>query len=197
MNLVIKLLSIKSNVTNTIIIKNSKFISFIYKVYNVNEVNKYLDEVKKRYKDATHYCYAYIIDENKKFSDDNEPGGTAGSPMLQVLEKKELNYVLCVVVRYFGGIKLGAGGLVRAYSKSVSTCLDKVLFVKLVKGKNIDIIFSYDKVKIIDSLLKECYILNKEFNDMIKYNVNIDDDLYNEIKDIYNIKVVKDVYIEK
>lgn len=189
--------TIKENINNIIEIKNSKFICCLYKVYDINDIDKYLDKTRDTYKDATHYCYAYIIDDKKKFSDDNEPGGTAGSPILQVLEKKELNYILCVVVRYFGGIKLGAGGLVRAYSKSVSNCLDKANIINLVRGKNIDIIFSYDKVKIIDNLLKNSIILNKEFKEEIRYNVNISNKDYDSIKNMVDIVFNKDIYIEK
>ena len=189
--------TIKENINNIIEIKNSKFICCLYKVYDINDIDKYLDKTRDTYKDATHYCYAYIIDDKKKFSDDNEPGGTAGSPILQVLEKKELNYILCVVVRYFGGIKLGSGGLVRAYSKSVSNCLDKANIINLVRGKNIDIIFSYDKVIIIDNLLKNSIILNKEFKEEIRYTVNISNEDYDSIMNIVDIVFNKDIYIEK
>ena len=106
--------TIKENNTYELEIKKSKFISKIYKVKNIDKVNTILSDLKKEYSDATHHCYAYIINEHKKSSDDGEPGGTAGIPILQVLDKNNLNYVLCVVIRYFGGIKLGAGGLVRA-----------------------------------------------------------------------------------
>ena len=105
--------SVKNN-EHTIIIKNSRFICYIYKVDNIDEINKTLSETRVKYYDATHCCYAYILDNIKKESDDGEPSGTAGIPMLQVLEKNNLNHVLCIVVRYFGKIKLGAGGLVRA-----------------------------------------------------------------------------------
>ena len=189
--------TIKENVTNTLIIKNSKFVCCLYKVYQLNDVNKYIDVTKIKYKDATHYCYAYIIDDKKKFSDDSEPGGTAGNPMLQVLEKNNLNFILCIVVRYFGGIKLGAGGLVRAYSKSVSNCLEKVDSIKLINGKNINIIFSYDKINIIDNLLKNSLILKKEFDEEIIYNVNVDNNLLSELNNYAKVIVNNDVYIEK
>ena len=115
--------TITNDITNEIIIKNSKFITIIHKINNVYEINSFLEQLKEKYKDATHYCYAYIIDEHKKFSDDNEPSGTAGNPIMQVLDKNNLQNIICVVIRYFGGIKLGAGGLIRAYSKSASECI--------------------------------------------------------------------------
>ena len=121
------------NNEHTIIIKNSKFICNIYHVETINEINKILDETRKKYYDATHCCYAYILDNIKKESDDGEPSGTAGIPMLQVLEKNNLNHVLCIVIRYFGKIKLGAGGLVRAYTKSVTETI-KNNIITLIPG---------------------------------------------------------------
>ena len=111
------MISVIDNI-NTIIINKSKFIALIYYIDNINEINNLLDKVKKEYKDATHYCYAYILDNSEKANDDGEPTGTAGLPILNVLKKENLNHVLCIVVRYFGGIKLGAGGLIRAYSNA-------------------------------------------------------------------------------
>ena len=105
-------------------IKKSKFYSYLYNVNSANDVAKTLENLKKEHKKATHICYAYkIVDgvEIVKFSDDGEPSGTAGRPILNVIEKKNLKNVLICVVRYFGGIKLGAGGLVRAYSKCASS----------------------------------------------------------------------------
>ena len=191
--------TIDNDITNEIIIKNSKFICIIHKIYNINDIDLYLKKVKDLYKDATHYCYAYIINDNKKFSDDGEPSGTAGSPIMQVLEKNNLNYVICIVIRYFGGIKLGSGGLIRAYSKSVIECLKLSNIKELINGYNVDIIFNYNYINTVNYLLKECNILNKEFNDNITYNLNIDNNLYNQLKNDSNIKVIinKEITIEK
>jgi len=191
--------TIKNNIEDILIIKNSKFITNIFKLNNESDIEKHLTETNNKYSDATHNCYAYIYENIRKCSDDGEPSGTAGIPMLQVLEKKELSNILVIVTRYFGGIKLGAGGLVRAYTNSVTNTLDKIDFVELVKGKNVDIIFSYDNIKQIDYLLKDEIILNKEFKDYIKYNLNTDNttlDLLSNIKDI-EIKINNDIYIEK
>lgn len=191
--------TIDNDITNEIIIKNSKFICIIHKIYNIDDIDLYLKTVKDLYKDATHYCYAYIINDIKKFNDDGEPNGTAGSPIIQVLEKNNLNYVICIVIRYFGGIKLGAGGLIRAYSKSVVECLKLSNIKELIKGYNVDIIFNYNYINTVNYLLKECNILNKEFNDNITYNLNIDSNLYNQLKNDSNIKVIinKEIKIEK
>lgn len=191
--------TIKTDITNEIIIKNSKFICVLHKIYNINDINNYLEQIKKEYKDATHYCYAYIINDNKKFNDDGEPSGTAGNPIMKVLEKNNLNYILCIVIRYFGGIKLGSGGLIRAYSKSVTECLKLTNLNKLIEGYNIDIIFNYSDIENINYLLKNSYILNKTYKDIIIYNVNINDDIFNKLKEYKNIKlnIINKIEIEK
>lgn len=191
--------TIKTDITNEIIIKNSKFICVLHKIYNINDINNYLEQIKKEYKDATHYCYAYIINDNKKFNDDGEPSGTAGNPIMKVLEKNNLNYILCIVIRYFGGIKLGSGGLIRAYSKSVTECLKLTNLNKLIEGYNIDIIFNYSDIENINYLLKNSYIQNKTYKDIIIYNVNINDDIFNKLKEYKNIKlnIINKIEIEK
>ena len=122
--MVIFMKSINQNVESIYLIQKSKFITKMIKVHSNNEIEPILNKLKIQYPNATHYCYAYIIDNIKRFSDDGEPSGTAGLPILNVLDNNQLNYILCVVIRYFGGIKLGAGGLVRAYTKSVTNCLE-------------------------------------------------------------------------
>ncbi len=106
--------------------KKSKFYSYAYKIDSVEDVEKILNDLKKEHKKSTHICYAYKITNGQefvKFCDDGEPGGTAGRPILNVIEKKNLTNIVVFVVRYFGGVKLGAGGLVRIYTKSASTVL--------------------------------------------------------------------------
>lgn len=187
--------SVKYN-EHTIIIKNSRFICYTYKVDTIDEINNILKEKRDKYYDATHVCYAYILDNTKKESDDGEPSGTAGIPMLQVLEKNNLNHVLCIVVRYFGKIKLGAGGLVRAYTKSVTETL-KDNIITLEEGFKILITFNYDNLKTIDYLLKNSLIINKYFNDKITYEVDVNNNLLNELKLLSNIdiKVLSNIYI--
>ena len=169
-----------NNNENTIIIKNSRFISCIYYVRDEIEVKNKLNEIRVKYPNATHYCYAYIIDSVRKESDDGEPSGTAGIPILQVLEKNNLNYVLCIVVRYFGKIKLGAGGLVRAYTKSVTLCLENNI-INLKKGYRIIIKFPYSSLKNVDYLLRDTKIISKSFDNIIVYELIVDDNIYNNI----------------
>ena len=117
------------------VIEKSRFICHALRVTSKEEAYERIKEFKKTYWEATHNCSAFIIGEDQMIqgsSDDGEPSGTAGIPMLEVLKKRELHDVLVVVTRYFGGIKLGAGGLVRAYSKSVSATLDQLGTVQKV-----------------------------------------------------------------
>lgn len=194
--------TISSDIKNEIIINKSKFICVYKKVYNEEDALIFIDSIKNIYKDATHYCYSYIIDNTKRFNDDGEPGGTAGMPILNVLENNNLNYIVCIVIRYFGGIKLGAGGLVRAYSKSASECLKTAILKEIVPGKKIKIVFAYDKVKLIDNTLKDIEIKEKIFNENIIYIFDINNIKLDKIKEILNSNVIefnisKDILIEE
>ena len=101
--------------TYTLEIKKSKFIAYYYQIDTIEEVKEILENLKKEHKKARHIPYAYKIDNNIKKSDDKEPSGTSGMPILNIIEKNNLNHTLIAIVRYFGGIKLGSGGLIRAY----------------------------------------------------------------------------------
>lgn len=101
-------------------IKKSKFVAYSFELNQLEDVKKHIEELKKHHKKATHICYAYVFNNgivSEKCCDDGEPSGTAGYPILQIIKKKNLKNIMVVVVRYFGGIKLGAGGLMRAYTK--------------------------------------------------------------------------------
>ena len=105
--------------------KKSRFIGRVWPVETEEEALEKIQQMKKQHYDATHNCWAYIIrDGQMRFSDDGEPGGTAGNPMMQVLQREQLYNIVCVVTRYFGGILLGAGGLVRAYTKGAKIAVD-------------------------------------------------------------------------
>lgn len=176
--------TIKYNITHEYIVQKSKFISMLYQVNNEEEVINILNKLKLEYKDATHICYAYIINNIKRFQDDGEPSGTAGMPILNVLENQKLNLILAVVIRYFGGIKLGAGGLVRAYTTSVVEALENQDLGEIVSGYKITITFQYNNSKFIDNTLKNYQMINKEFNSEITYVVNIPKTEYIKIENI-------------
>ena len=113
-------------------------------------------KIKKKYYDATHNCFAYRIDANIfRYSDDGEPNGTAGKPILQMIDGRNLSEVLCVVTRYFGGTKLGTGGLIRAYSDAAKEALDKSITQKKIRSKKIKIMFNYDLENSVRNLLNK------------------------------------------
>ena len=156
--------TLKDNSVNEIIIKNSKFINYLIKI-DSPDIKKYLDDIKYLHPKATHHCYAFIYNDIKRFSDDKEPTGTAGSPMLNVLEKNSLNNTLSITVRYFGGIKLGAGGLIRAYTESITENLKNVELIELEKGYKVEIKFNYSDEKQINYMDQhpECGVLGTGF----------------------------------
>lgn len=182
--------------TNELIIKNSKFITVLKQINDNTDVNSIIDNIKKEYPKATHYCYGYITENKKKSSDDGEPGGTAGTPILNVLEKEDIINILVIVIRYFGGIKLGAGGLVRAYSKSVKEALSNTKLIELTTGYKVEIIFDYNNKKDIDYKLKNYEIINEEYLDKIKYTILIPKEDINNIEN-YNYKIINKSLIKK
>ncbi len=190
--------TIKNNSINEIIIKNSKFITLLYKVYSLEDIKNTLVNVKTLYPNATHYCYAYILNNEKKSSDDGEPSGTAGTPILNILESNNLNYILAVVIRYFGGIKLGSSGLIRAYSRSVKEAIKENILTKLIEGINVNITFSWSNIKQIDYLLKDQLINKKEYLDNITYNISIPINILNTLKNyLISYEIIKNINIEK
>ena len=190
------MLSIKNNSKYEYIIKNSKFISLIFRVYNKDEVNNYLDKVKNEYTGATHYCYGYVIDNDVRMNDDGEPSGTAGTPILKQIQNNNLNYTLIIVVRYFGGIKLGAGPLTRAYAKVSRDVINEDNIIELVKGYDIDITFNYNDIKTVDYLLNNSKIINKAFDNDITYNAYVTKEVLDSLSN-YSIKIKKEIFIEK
>lgn len=177
--------TIKNNFSSTIIVEKSTFITELIKLNDVSLVKEELLKIREKYKDATHYCYAYIIDENKKSSDDGEPGGTAGVPMMEVLNKFELNYILCIVIRYFGGIKLGAGGLVRTYRKSVAEALKKVDIIELIDGYNLTIEVAYNRQNELEHLLTKNY--SKKYQEKVIYEALCSEEEREILKEKFNI----------
>lgn len=190
------MLSIKNSNKYEETIKYSKFISLIFRVYNEEEVKKIINNIKKEYPSATHYCYAYIIENNIKSSDDGEPSKTAGIPILNQILGNNLNYTLIVVIRYFGGIKLGTGLLTRTYAKVAREVITKDNIIELVKGYNIDITFNYDNTKDIDYILSNSKIISKIYNNDITYNALVTEETLNKLNN-YNVIINNKTYIEK
>lgn len=151
-------LTVSGRTENRTEIRRSKFITTLAGVTDGEEAEEFVRSVKRAYPDATHNCYAYIADERgteTRFSDDGEPSGTAGQPMLEVLKKRGLVKVAAVVTRYFGGIKLGAGGLVGAYTDGVSQAIDNAVVVRMTECDEIVFECSYAEFPALESALKK------------------------------------------
>lgn len=135
--------------------KGSKFIGYLFPVNSVEEFKKELQKITSTYPDATHHCYAWRVNPNniREFSqDDGEPGGTAGLPILNQLKSYEAVNCGCVVVRYYGGTKLGKSGLIDAYGNSARLCLEKAALLTLIPTRNFEIVYPYELQSEIDRL---------------------------------------------
>jgi uncharacterized YigZ family protein len=137
-------------------VQGSRFISHILHASSAEDAVVKYEETKKKFHDATHNCFAYRIDENQfRYSDDGEPSDTAGRPMFQVLEGRKILQVLAVVTRYFGGTKLGTGGLIRAYSDSVKDGLQKIKLIEKIKSKEVKITTRYDLLPDVNKIISK------------------------------------------
>ena len=171
--------TIKKSAEAEIIEKKSKFIGEVFYIETVQEAEEKLREINKKYHDAKHHCFAYRVMEQEKIiekcSDDGEPSGTAGAPMLQIISKNDLINVIVIVTRYFGGILLGTGGLVRAYSKATSDSLEKAEIVEIKKGERIEITISYKDLQFIKYYCtkNDIKIENTEFSEEPKVTIEL------------------------
>lgn len=195
--------TIKKSVESTVKIKKSIFTARLYPAQNKKEAKKIIEEVSDRYNDATHNCTAYIVNDSQGYDDNGEPSGTAGKPMINVLEKNNLENIVAIVTRYFGGIKLGAGGLVRAYSHSVLEAINIAEIVEMKEFEIYEFIFDYKYIKNIDGIIRKSNLktIKKEYDSKVKYYIasnnqkiieNINEKFQNEIK----IKSVGKKYLE-
>ncbi|SFG18178.1 YigZ family protein [Streptococcus equinus] len=169
-------------------IKKSRFICQLKRVETEEEGREYIAQIKKEHYKATHSCSAMIIGENseiKRSSDDGEPSGTAGVPILTVLEKQGLTNVVAVVTRYFGGIKLGAGGLIRAYAGSVANALKEIGIVEVKEQEGIKITLSYPQYQTFSNFLQaeELQEFDTEFLENITTHIYLDPEKIQEVTD--------------
>lgn len=168
--------TIQNNYANEIVINKSIFITYLFRVNSIDEINFNLASIRKKHYDATHNCYAYILGPNQelqKASDDGEPQKTAGFPMLDVLKKQGLTNILAITTRYFGGILLGAGGLIRAYSNSVSEALQKADIYEPVDYLKMKINVSYSIYNMLDSVLSSVEVLNTIYSDEVSIDIGV------------------------
>ena len=172
-------ITIKDEVINEIEIEKSRFICHIKRINTKEEADEYIQKINKLHYKATHYCYCYSMysPNYQKCSDDGEPQGTAGVPMLDAIKKANINNVVAVVTRYFGGIKLGAGGLIRAYTNAVSQALNNSKFLRIKEYTHIEIEFDYNLINIFEKYFNQNNIkaINKEYDLTVKYLFYTDD----------------------
>lgn len=168
--------TIKSEIVFEQIINKSRFITYLFPVSDEDDAKAKLDQIRIKHSDATHNCYGYIVGKTAniaKFSDHGEPSGTAGVVIFDVLQKNNLTNILAIVTRYFGGIKLGAGGLVRAYSSSVALALDETTKIEIIEYSNLSIICDYSLLGLIERYIEDYEILEKEFSQTVKLIIKI------------------------
>ena len=203
--------TILEDTTSEIVEKKSKFIANICYVENVEQAENAIKMIKKKYYDAKHNCVAYRVMEDgklvEKSSDDGEPSGTAGGPMLNILQKNNLCNIVVIVTRYFGGILLGTGGLVRAYSDATQKAIEKSIKVAKVDGIEIEVKLEYANLEIFKYYCKnnEIKIKNIDYYDEIILKIEMEKNRKNILlKDIetknLNIKelqVIGEKYINK
>ena len=180
-------------------IKKSRFICHAKRVYSEEEARDFITAIKKEHYKATHNCSAFIIGERseiKRTSDDGEPSGTAGVPMLGVLENHNLTNVCVVVTRYFGGIKLGAGGLIRAYAGSVALAVKEIGIIEIKEQAGIQIQMTYAQYQEYGNFLKEHHLMEIEtnFTDQVETMIFVDKEnkehIKSELIEFYNGKVI-------
>ena len=180
-------------------IKKSRFICHAKRVYSEEEARNFITAIKKEHYKATHNCSAFIVGERseiKRTSDDGEPSGTAGVPMLGVLENHNLTNVCVVVTRYFGGIKLGAGGLIRAYAGSVALAVKEIGIVEIKEQAGIQIQMSYAQYQEYGNFLKEHNLMELEtnFTDQVDTIIFVDKEVKEDTKsaliEFFNGKVI-------
>ena len=202
--------TINKDVSSEIVEKKSKFIANIYYVESVEDAEEKIKEVKKTYFDARHNCYAFSIYTKdgiiNRFSDDGEPSGTAGAPMLNILNSKGLTNILVIVTRYFGGILLGTGGLVRAYTGATQEALNKIVEIEKDIGLETKIEVSYSDFEKFKYYLKqnEIKLLNSEYSENIVSIIEITEEKLDKIKinrnelnfKILSRNILREKYIE-
>lgn len=183
-------LSATGETTHEIVIQRSRFICTLKRIDGFDDALSFVKSVKKKYSDATHNCYAFISNAagtEQRFSDDGEPQGTAGQPMLEVLKKKGISMTAAVVTRYFGGVKLGAGGLVSAYTRAVAETVENAKIVKNVVGVLLEIKCGYEMYNALLQALKDKVFatLSTDFADNVKMTIAVPkEDADNIEKDI-------------
>ncbi len=197
---------IEKNLSGVTEIEKSRFICYLSRVFSESEARAYIETIRKQHADATHVCYAFICGEHdqiQRSNDAGEPSGSAGVPILECLKKQQMSDTIAIVVRYFGGIKLGLGGLIRAYGGCVSDTLDKAVLTRKVKAYRYRITFNYDLIGKLDYYLNQhdIEILDKDYDEKVTYIIqseeNPEDDLREISSGTLEQTLVNEIIIEK
>jgi len=185
--------TIKQSVENPVVFKDrkSKFLAYVFSVFQSNDVKNIIQKLKKEHHNARHWCYAYRIGVEKieeRANDDGEPSNSAGMPILNQIKSKDLTNVLVVVVRYFGGIKLGVGGLINAYKTASKMILDDVEIIEKTQTKPIFLEFGYNDMNKIMRIVKEnqLEIVKQQLTENVKYTLSVRLDDFERIQTIFN-----------
>ena len=192
-----------TQITAEVMEKKSKFIANIFYINNVTEADEIIKKTKKKYYDAKHNCIAYRVVEGDKIiqpsSDDEEPSGTAGAPMLSILQKNNLCNILVIVTRYFGGILLGTGGLVSCYSRATLDVIKKAPKVKKSIGKEAQVKLEYSNLEIFKYYCKnhQIRIINMEYLDDITCKIEAENSKIDKLAQDISLKniIVKEILI--
>ncbi|WP_068268616.1 IMPACT family protein [Caviibacter abscessus] len=177
--------------------KKSKFIGYIKPVKSVKEAREYIESIRQKHSDATHNVPLYRVIENKveyfKYSDDNEPNNTAGKPMADIVERKEIYNIAMVATRYFGGVKLGAGGLIRAYANVAKLLINKVKIEEYVERFYVILLFEYSNLSHIERIISSnnMEIIEKSYLDKISFKLFITKQEIELFKVVNNIDIVE------
>ncbi|PTJ05009.1 YigZ family protein [Staphylococcus simulans] len=185
------IITIKQEYVIENVINKSRFIAHIKPVESEDEAKAFIDEVKKEHRDATHNCSAYTIGDSmliQKANDDGEPSGTAGVPMLEILKKLETHNTAAVVTRYFGGIKLGTGGLIRAYSGAVRDAIKEGGRVELRNAIPTTVTISYEQTGIFEYELQSTNFILRDtmYTDKVSYRIDVLEDDYEDFINFLN-----------
>ena len=190
-------ITIENNVVSEFVEKKSKFIGNLFYIESSKQAEEIIKETKKKYFDAKHNCIAYRVIENgqliERFSDNGEPQGTAGAPMLNILQKNNLVNVLIIVTRYFGGILLGTGGLVKAYQKSLMLALEDCKKITKVLGESLEVKLDYSDLESFKYYCKnnKINIVDIDYKEDVVCKIELEEDKKVKLLEDYEIKNIK------
>lgn len=177
--------------------KKSKFIGYAKPISTKLEAEEFISMIREMHSDATHNCTVYrVLDNGQEYfkaDDDGEPSGTAGKPMAEILTYMDVSNIVVVATRYFGGIKLGAGGLVRNYAKTAKLAVLDGEIIDFIEREEYLLDFSYEKINEIETILIDANdeLVDKNFNERVTYRVKISKKTYEELKEIKDIIIIK------